>query len=1241
MDLEKGNLNIFGTAQSERMCNIILQKMPYKDINRYSNFLIFSYLYCQILKTYKNKEKVDYSNFFEEDDIFIYSFIIHTNLYKITNIIHSNIVDLKQTADIQTAEKYLKNLTILITEYIQLSLLWYNNLSPKDTIKTELLRCALDGFVPKLYILYTVVSTLNKTQPKDYYQNFLNVVEKTYKTYNFPLNKITEGNKINSKNLSEYVFDAFRDVSELILVELGKAQEWAQKNFNKVLLNGSHNPHITLFLTFIKLLEQIDTSFYKIINRHLEYYYEGVLMFKKKKEKKDKTLIFCIYDEINNIKTLPKFTKILGGKDNKNQDIIFQTDETTQISNLKIKTIRTILYSEITLNNIDKFPTSHIEIATYDMFDVYSKNQKLYLFSKKDSNAAILSKSKNKTPFSLVFFSSILKLQEGEREISIKFYPTKFSLQHLLKALKKLNLFIGNENDSLKIFANILLKTIVFQYTTIDKIVVIDKKNITFLWSEDEEAFIANIKINADMPSFMSTEEENLKIDNKGLYLQMVYVNAALSWSSTLFQNLAFSSIKISVKVKNCKSLILQNDFGLIENNISFEPFGPMPKVGSSFFIGSEEIFNNNLKDLKLNIEWDNLPENFEKHYQNYGINIKNSDFNINISFLQQGYWYPLEESSQQTFPLFDVIVKNETEELKTTKTIEGIDLSLLQLTRKHNFDFSTPFLYSGTVGGFLRIQLCTPNIAFAHSIYPQLLTQTKTLNKNKFFKKFINDVEINEPYTPKIKNFNIDYVTEEEIDHINYSILEDCCVIHTYPFGYNKMSFFAENEIQSFSDQSNWLIGTSYATVNIELSNLSTPTFTLYISIDEVSILQNSTIDKPIWRYLSNNCWCDFNDSSILYDSTANLTKSGFIKFKTPHFIKKKNTICEGTEEGTNWIQIEFIRPQKYLPTIIGIFSEVIPVTRISNNTKNKINAGSLKEINDPNFKNVKIFQPFNSFGGKNEESKEEMYIRISERLNHKDRAITVKDYERIILEKFPEVLIAKCLNHTCSKNIKEISPGYVTIIVLVDNNLTVENNRKFPQASIELLNIIKKEIQKHSSPLVQIDVINPIFEKIKFIFKVKICDHKQSDVYIKKLNIELKNLISPWLYSSNNQNFYNKSIKALDIIRFIKTRDYVENIDNFMILKIYKNETTIFRNNNDEVYPSFPHSFFYSANTHNIIVDDTLNCEENNLSLENMNIEQDFIVGPVIQQETKKDFENQDNVKESIDDFYMYLKK
>ena len=42
------------------------------------------------------------------------------------------------------------------------------------------------------------------------------------------------------------------------------------------------------------------------------------------------------------------------------------------------------------------------------------------------------------------------------------------------------------------------------------------------------------------------------------------------------------------------------------------------------------------------------------------------------------------------------------------------------------------------------------------------------------------------------------------------------------------------------------------------------------------------------------------------------------------------------------------------------------------------------------------------------------EYYRRISERLRHKNRAITSWDYEQIILENFPEVFKVKCLNST-----------------------------------------------------------------------------------------------------------------------------------------------------------------------------------------------------------------------------------
>lgn len=191
-----------------------------REVNTYTQFLIFSYLYSDILTPYKNKKGDHIGKFFDQDDSFIYSFIIHTNISKIGELVHTNIVDLKQTGDINSSEVYLKTLTILITDYVELTFSWYNNLSNGNIVKNELLQCAIDDFVPKLYVLYSIISTLNKRHPKEYYQRFLKIVEYGHKTYNFPLNKNIEISKNDNKNLNEYVFDAFRDVSELILLGL-------------------------------------------------------------------------------------------------------------------------------------------------------------------------------------------------------------------------------------------------------------------------------------------------------------------------------------------------------------------------------------------------------------------------------------------------------------------------------------------------------------------------------------------------------------------------------------------------------------------------------------------------------------------------------------------------------------------------------------------------------------------------------------------------------------------------------------------------------------------------------------------------------------------------------------------------------------------------------------------------------------------------------------------------------------
>jgi YD repeat-containing protein len=59
-------------------------------------------------------------------------------------------------------------------------------------------------------------------------------------------------------------------------------------------------------------------------------------------------------------------------------------------------------------------------------------------------------------------------------------------------------------------------------------------------------------------------------------------------------------------------------------------------------------------------------------------------------------------------------------------------------------------------------------------------------------------------------------------------------------------------------------------------------------------------------------------------------------------------------------------------------------------------------------------VVLPYDSFGGRVAEDDSTFYTRVSERLRHKDRAITLFDYERLVLEEFPEIYKVRCLNHT-----------------------------------------------------------------------------------------------------------------------------------------------------------------------------------------------------------------------------------
>ena len=182
------------------------------------------------------------------------------------------------------------------------------------------------------------------------------------------------------------------------------------------------------------------------------------------------------------------------------------------------------------------------------------------------------------------------------------------------------------------------MRAVQFKYSTPEGWETIPKDFIKgFVKGED---IILSLFIDEESPSFsMPFDDKNFKYENPSI--KIVCPSSDYLGYAILFLNLKFDSLEISVDVKGCKNLVLQNDLGIIENKISFYPFGAMPNFNSSFYIGSQEIFNKNLKSLNINIEWQNLPKDggFIKYYKNYPGNISGESFVVNVYSLRHQKW--------------------------------------------------------------------------------------------------------------------------------------------------------------------------------------------------------------------------------------------------------------------------------------------------------------------------------------------------------------------------------------------------------------------------------------------------------------------------------------------------------------------------------------------------------------------------------------------------------------------------
>lgn len=538
-------------------------------------------------------------------------------------------------------------------------------------------------------------------------------------------------------------------------------------------------------------------------------------------------------------------------------------------------------------------------------------------------------------------------------------------------------------------------------------------------------------------------------------------------------------------------------------------------------------------------------------------IEIDSDVFKGQFAMLNAGSWQPLTNlESENEIRLFDKEAPGQRSfELKRSK------LSANTYKRPGKIRPVTR-LDNSSLEGFIKLELTGPSEGkfkgFGHSRFQKLYTekiikQLKSQNAD-------DTIELpNEPYTPAISAISVDYCSQLIVD-INEGKAPHEKVFQLHPFGLAESTLTGtkENPLTVLPAHS------SEGALYIGLENLApAQNLSILFQLNEKSV-DHEFVGKVgvTWSYLHNNVWIDFDANDILEDSTEVFTKSGIVTFQMPKNITDGNSLMPS---GKYWIRASVPNNTLGVADALNIAAQAITASFTDRDNDPQhlatpLAAESIKKLTKSNSAIKSITQAYPSFSGKLKEQDATFYTRVSERLRHKGRSISIWDYEHIVLEAFPRIYKVKCLNHYNPEQTicrKEMSPGAVTLVVLSRSEDETEISRKLaPVTNVITLNRIKSLLKDITPPFIaarnKLFVTNPSYTRIRVNCGAKFHEGLDEAYYTKELKLDIMRLLSPWAFNKDHAiNFERKLYKSL-IINYIEELPYINFVCCFEVYKV-----------------------------------------------------------------------------------------
>jgi len=1195
-------LSYNGTSQAQRALDALLAKCALIDERTAADLILLTKKYSAWLNYYDNTNSIagDWQQLMGKDLAVVISSVAEwkTNDYaSFIKYLNDKIINAANDTDAKNNFKILFDFIVSVTTALNDAYKHITNDLSYNTFLSVSITSKLAAPLSVLFQYYESFATASLIDATSTLTDALTPVDNIILSQNFQVSSLSDAFIVNPPvtafpiTLSGTVHD---DINHILTHNLftGALQSFVAAIVNIVSRTQAylaetldnyptHAPHYALYLAFLKLFSFAQQHLNQYTKKHLDFYYKQVLQLSNNVAEPD--FVHLVFELQKNIDQhlLSKSTPFKAGKDANKRDLFYSLTDDLVVQTGSVQALKSIYL------NKDSSPVTLFASPTANSED--GQGGKLL---SADSSWFPFGNPKNikQAAIGLAIASNVLYLNEGNRTITLTFTcdnltnitstdlsdifsiqltgkkdwytaphytasvisSTSFSLTVILEGdapaivpySSKLH---GGNFEAMLPMVQVLLSG----YASYQKIktlringavvsVTVDAIKNLVLQNDDG-------KINAAKPfkPFGDFPENGASfiIGSKEIFQkQLTQLTIDFDWQQAPLYN---STVNISSLVKGNWAPVL-NGVSIYASSIVITD--TQFKIAEPQFFG-EITFSDTTFDNSLIFET---------------VDIAMADNSLLMAMDDMtGISQSLENESMLDDSFFMNIGDMElvmTDPIYTVKVIPPgeIDITGLENIVQSPEDFTANEDYAITsIDGYIKLEMIGNDYSLSTFLTKRpdpSIDVTNDTNGNPI-KYQVNTGTAPVPDHPVIKSISVTYTAEDNITFNKTAFNgRSNFFYHLEPFGFREMHPAITADVQTLLPVFNLEDGIPKddgGELWVGLANAKPDeTFSILFQASDGSANPLKNMTQVDWYYLNNNNWIRFKKQSIT-DQTNNLTRSGLVIVNVPADATLNNTragsgliwikavVQHDTDAICNLVAVDANAAKAQFVQDIDqgiIFTKTLPPNTIS---KPAVADAALK----------KTQQPYTSFDGRAQETDDQFYQRVSERLRHKHRAITAWDYEHLILQYYPQIFKVKCINHTGfvidentnQQKYSERLAGHVMVITIPDLTSLNNANPLRPYTSIGLLTEIEKYIRTLTSPFVKLHLCNPQFEQVQFDFSVTF--HENIDVvyFTNQLNNEIEQFLTPWAFGNPQAIQFGNSIEKSVVLNFIEERPYV----------------------------------------------------------------------------------------------------